>query len=79
MHSLHPGEWYLRYTCVKCKSKQILFPDMFRGEAPIQASYEVTCTECSNRAIYDEDVIERYHHPENAKPVFSNSISRDRA
>ena len=73
MHTLTPGEWYLRYICVKCKSKQILFPDMSRGETPIHATYQVTCTECSNRTNYDEDAIERYHHPENAKPVLPHS------
>lgn len=79
MHTLTPGEWYLRYICVKCKSKQILFPDMSKGETPIHATYHVTCTECGNRACYDDDAIERYYHPESVKPLFSNSISRDRA
>ena len=74
MHTLHPGEWYLRYVCVKCKSKQVLFPDMSKGKAPINATYRVTCTECGNQAAYDGDVIERYHHPENAKPVLPHSI-----
>ena len=74
MHTLHPGEWYLRYVCVKCKSTQVLFPDMSKGQAPIKATYRVTCTECGNQAAYDEDAIERYHHPEDAKPVLPYSI-----
>lgn len=67
MHTLHSGEWYLRYICVSCKSKQVLFPDMSKGEARITATYEVSCTECGNRASYDGDVIERYHYPEDAE------------
>ena len=67
MHTLHPGQWYLLYACVQCQSKQILFPDISKGKAPILATYEVTCTECGNRASYGEDVIERYQHPQDAE------------
>lgn len=67
MHTLNPGEWYLRYTCVQCGSKQILFPDLSKGTAPIQANYRVSCTKCGHRASYGSETIERYHHPEDAE------------
>ena len=71
MHTLTPGEWYLRFTCPRCKAKQVMFPDLSKGQAPIQAIYQVTCTNCGHKDHYDSDTIERYHHPENAQPVFS--------
>lgn len=72
MHNLHPGEWYLRFTCIQCASKQVLFPDLSKGTAPIRAIYEVTCDKCRHKDFYDADRIERYHHPEDAQPIFSN-------
>jgi predicted RNA-binding Zn-ribbon protein involved in translation (DUF1610 family) len=72
MHNLHPGEWYLRFTCLQCGSKQILFPDLSNGKAHIQAVYFVKCLECGHKASYDTDTIERYYHPEKGQPVFSN-------
>jgi RNase P subunit RPR2 len=72
MHTLHPGEWYLRYTCEKCGSKQVLFPDLSKGTAEIKGVYLVTCLGCGHKAHYDSDSLERYHHPEDALPVLSN-------
>ena len=63
MRTLTPGEWYLLYTCEKCKSKQSLFPDLSRGQARIRATYLVTCPDCKHEAAYDSDSIERYQHP----------------
>ena len=72
MHTLTPGEWYLRYICEHCKTKQILFPDLSRGTATINASYSVTCPECNHRAFYDAEQIERYHHPVDEKVVYGS-------
>ena len=63
MHGLTPGQWYLRFTCKQCETKQILFADLSRGEARIRATYVVECTNCLNKAAYDADDIERYQHP----------------
>lgn len=63
MRTLTPGEWYLRFTCEKCRTKQVLFPDLSRGQAEIRATYVVECPECRHKASYDSDLIERYHHP----------------
>ena len=72
MHTLNPGDWYLRFTCTRCKSKQVLFPDLSKGTATINAIYEVTCLACGKKDRYDTDTIERYQHPVHAEPVFSN-------
>lgn len=72
MRTLHPGEWYLRFTCKQCRSKQVLFPDLSKGTAEIKGIYTVTCLECAHKASYDTEIIERYHHPEDAQPVLSN-------
>ena len=74
MHTLYPGEWYLRFTCTKCSSKQVLFPDLSKGEAPIRADYIVTCSECGHKDHYGADTIERYHHPADSTPVLANGV-----
>jgi DNA-directed RNA polymerase subunit RPC12/RpoP len=74
MHTLHPGEWYLRYTCIKCGSKQVLFPDLSQGKAEIKGIYVVTCTKCRHKDSYDIETIERYHHPADAQPVLSDGL-----
>ena len=72
MHTLRPGEWYLRFTCTKCGSKQVLFPDLSNGTTPVQALYTVTCLECGHKEQHGADTIERYHHAADAEPVLSN-------
>ena len=72
MYTLHPGEWYLRFICIQCNAKQVLFPDLSKGQADIKGIYVVTCLECAHKASYDTNVIERYYHPEDAQPVLSN-------
>ena len=72
MHTLYPGEWYLRFTCSQCHSKQVLFPDLSKGTAEIKGIYVVTCLKCGHKASYDTDTIERYHHPNDAEVVLSN-------
>lgn len=67
MRTLTPGEWYLRYTCKQCKAKQILFPDLSRGQARIKATYVVECSHCLNRRAYEGEDIERYQHPSDPK------------
>jgi ribosomal protein S27E len=74
MHTLYPGEWYLRYTCIKCGSKQVLFPDLSKGTAAIRGFYVVTCSKCQNKASYDIEHIERYHHPADSKPILANGV-----
>lgn len=63
MRSLTPGQWYLRFTCEQCETKQILFADLTRGEARIRATYVVECSLCLHKGAYDGDDIERYQHP----------------
>jgi hypothetical protein len=63
MHSLTGGQWYLRFTCEKCETKQILFADLSRGEARIKATYVVECSICLHKGAYDAEDIERYQHP----------------
>ena len=63
MRILIPGEWYLRFTCEHCNEKQILFPDLSRGEAKIKATYVVECSNCFQKGAYDGEHIERYQHP----------------
>ena len=63
MRTLTPGQWYLRFTCEHCKEKEILFPDLSRGQARIKATYVVECSSCSHTGSYDADDIERYQHP----------------
>jgi len=63
MHGLTPGQWYLRFTCEQCETKQVLFADLSRGEARIRATYVVECANCLHKGAYDADHIERYHHP----------------
>ena len=66
MQTLTPGQWYLRFTCQHCQVKQILFPDLSRGEAQIKATYVVACLNCFQKGSYDGDDIERYQHPSEA-------------
>jgi DNA-directed RNA polymerase subunit M/transcription elongation factor TFIIS len=63
MRTLTPGQWYLRFTCEQCQTKQVLFPDLSRGKAKIKATYVVECSSCSHKGSYDGDHIERYQHP----------------
>jgi hypothetical protein len=63
MHGLTPGQWYLRFTCEQCETKQILFADLSRGEARIRATYMVECANCLHKGAYDADRIERYQQP----------------
>ena len=49
MRTLTPGQWYLRFTCEHCNAKQILFPDLSRGEAKIKATYVVECSSCFHK------------------------------
>lgn len=63
MRALTPGQWYLRFTCEQCSTKQILFPDLSKGEAKIKATYIVECSSCCHKGSYDGDDIERYQHP----------------
>ena len=63
MRTLIPGEWYLRFVCQGCKSKQVLFPDLSNGESKISATYGVACPDCGHEGSYDTEVIERYQHP----------------
>jgi len=63
MVTLTPGQWYLRFTCEHCQAKQILFPDLSRGEAKIKATYVVECSNCFQKGSYDGEQIERYQHP----------------
>jgi len=63
MYVLIPGQWYLRYTCKECKSKQILFPDLSGGTAEINAEYVIKCLECGHKSTYDSEEIERYQYP----------------
>lgn len=61
MRTLIPGEWYLMFVCKGCKTRQVLFPDLSRGKAKINATYAVSCPKCNLRASYDAEQIERYH------------------
>lgn len=72
MHTLRPGEWYLRFTCKQCRTKQVLFPDLSKGQSEIKGIYVVTCLACAHKASYDVDTIESYYHPPDAEPVLSN-------
>jgi hypothetical protein len=63
MPTLTPGQWYLRFTCEECETKQILFADLTGGEAKIRATYVVECANCLHKGAYDADRIERYQHP----------------
>jgi ribosomal protein S27E len=63
MPTLTPGQWYLRFTCEECETKQILFADLTGGEARIRATYVVECANCLHKGAYDADRIERYQHP----------------
>jgi len=63
MHTLTPGQWYLRFTCEHCNKKEILFADLSRGESKLKATYIVECSGCSHTGSYDGEKIERYQHP----------------
>ena len=63
MSTFVPGQWYLLFTCPKCKLKQALIPDLSEGKAKINAVYHVPCRECGNEGTYDSETIERYLHP----------------
>jgi DNA-directed RNA polymerase subunit RPC12/RpoP len=63
MYPIIPGQWYLRYTCKRCKAKEVIFPDLSRGRAKIDATYVISCPDCRNKAAYDPLEIERYQHP----------------
>ncbi len=67
MPTLTPGQWYLRFTCEECETKQILFADLTGGEAKIRATYVVECANCLHKGAYDADRIERYQHPLDAE------------
>lgn len=69
MNTLRPDEWYVCFTCQGCKAKQVLFPDLSRGKAKINASYIVTCPKCGTKASYDSEQLERYYHPASATHV----------
>ncbi len=63
MHTLVPGQWYLRYLCLNCNTTQVMFPDLSNGKSKIVATYNVNCPTCGHRGAYDAELIERYHHP----------------
>lgn len=70
MHTLTPGKWYLRFTCRKCQTHQVLFPDLSDGTANLNgASYSVSCGRCGYSDHYETADIERYQHPPKAKAV----------
>jgi ribosomal protein S27E len=62
MRTLIPGEWYLRFVCTGCESKQILFPDLSNGTSTIRATYSVACHTCGHNGAYESEAIERYQH-----------------
>ena len=66
MYLLTPGQWYLIFTCSKCKSLQVLFPDLTGGTSKINAIYTTACCQCRHKASYDGQAIRRYRHPHNA-------------
>ena len=68
MRTLTPGQWYLRFTCERCNTKQVLFQDLSQGEAKIKATYVVECSNCFHKGSYDGEQIERYQHPLHADP-----------
>jgi hypothetical protein len=67
MLTFTPGAWYLLFLCKGCKTKQILFPDLTKGESKLTASFTVVCSKCSHKATYQGEEIERYHHPLSAR------------
>ncbi len=67
MLTFTPGEWYLRFNCEQCRSQQVLFPDLSRGQAKIRATYVVECPSCAHKGTYDGDDIERYQHPSSSE------------
>src|SRR5260370_12901794 len=64
MHILTPGKWYLIFICTKCKTRQVLFPDLSNGTSKISAIYTVACQKCDHEASYDTESIEHYQHRE---------------
>ena len=76
MRTLFPGEWYLRFSCKKCHTVQVLFPDLSKGKAKIIACYMTSCIFCGHKDNYSVDEIERYRHPPNADPVPATLLSR---
>ncbi|HKR59204.1 MAG TPA: hypothetical protein VJS64_05680, partial [Pyrinomonadaceae bacterium] len=69
MYTLTPGEWYLCYSCKRCHARQVLFPDLSKGEAEVKATYIVTCQKCGHKDGYEPAEVERYHHPEDAAVI----------
>jgi len=63
MYPFTSGEWYLRYTCRRCKSRHVIFPDLSRGKSKIDATYILKCAACNYRTAYEPSDIERYQHP----------------
>ena len=64
MRTLIPGEWYILFVCKSCKAKQVLFPDLSKGKAKINATYTVRCPQCDHEDSYESEELERYEHPE---------------
>jgi hypothetical protein len=67
MRALTPNHWYLLFTCLKCKSKQILFQDLSSGKSEINATYMVEYDQCGHRGSYGSESIERYQHKAQAR------------
>ena len=64
MSTFTPGSWYFLFTCENCKSKEVLFSDLSKGESKIAAAvYNVACPNCRHSGAYDSEQIERYQHP----------------
>ena len=63
MYKLSPGKWYLIFTCEKCNTRQVLFPDLSNGGAKLTGLYDVDCDGCGHRGEYDGEEIERYQYP----------------
>src|SRR5574341_75419 len=68
MRTLVPGEWYILFTCAECKTRQIMFPDLSRGQAVLRATYKVGCVKCGYVGKYESEDLERYEHPPTADP-----------
>jgi DNA-directed RNA polymerase subunit M/transcription elongation factor TFIIS len=47
------GSWYIVVTCHKCKATVFLFRDLTEGEAPLSATYVVTCPRCGHEGEYE--------------------------
>jgi DNA-directed RNA polymerase subunit RPC12/RpoP len=64
MHTLTAGNWYLMFVCERCKTRQVLFPDLSDGTSKVKATYNVLCPKCGYDGSYNTDSIERYQHVE---------------